>query len=269
MEPTPQVITSPTALPVSSNWRDKLPVAGIGLLIMVILAELIWGFRLLNSPTSFSPTSQASQIVESVQPQLVAFTPKKQYELGENVPITIKVVTAGNPADGVDVILRYNPEKLEASNQNSFFTLGKIFPEYPVTEVDTKRGIIQISATSPLNSPGFAGVGNLVTLNFKAKALGDTKVTFDFEKNSTAETNLVFANTNRDMLETIHDATFTIGNSSISESAEAINSCSGFFQYCLIGDKSGKQFCQSGKMDNNVCTYDPDLTVSCSECQLQ
>lgn len=268
MEPVPQVLNSTTPLPSSPAWKKRLPFAGIGVLIVVILMEILWGFNLLTSPASFSPATANPALVETVTPQLILLPSKKSYRLNEIVPVDIKVVTAGNPVDSIDVILRYDPAKLEAS-RSGFFTLGKIYPEYPVADFDNKSGIIQISATSPLEQPGFSGIGTLATLNFRSKTNGPAEISVEFQKNSTADSNLVLANSNQDILDQVRGTEIMISEAAAAEEASAGKTCNGFFQYCQLGEKTGKQFCQSGVLQNNQCTFDPKLTVSCTECQLQ
>jgi hypothetical protein len=268
MEPVPQVISSNTPLPSSSGWKKKIPVISVVILSLVILFELFWGYRVLRSPSSVITDTISSEIIDSVKPQIIAQTPKKNFKINEIVPVEVKIVTAGNPADSADLIIRFDPRLLEASG-SSFFELGRIYPEYPVADIDRKAGLIQLSATTPSGLPGFTGIGTLVKLNFKAKAIGETTISVDFQENSTAESNIVLSNTNKDILAYVRNAPIAIGNTADSETKSEPQSCSGFFQYCQINGKTGKQFCQNGVKKNNTCTFDPDLTVSCSECQVQ
>lgn len=267
MEPTPQIINTSTPLPNQPGWKKKVPFLFIGILVFVIAAEVIWGIRLLTT-APLSSADNSPPIIDSVVPQIIVNPTSNQVQVGDIVPVDIKVVTAGNPTDSVDVIIRYDASKLEASG-SGFFKLGVIYPEYPVAEFDNKQGLVQISATTPVNHPGFSGIGILATLNFRAKAAGVTSVEIDFVKSSTADTNLVMSGSNQDLLEQVVNADINISQNPASVSPNEASSCEGFFQYCRLGDKTGKQFCQSGIFQNNVCSFDPDLTVSCSECQLQ
>ncbi len=266
MEPTPQVINSTTP-PPASNWKQRVPFFFIAGLVIVILAEVVWGFKLLSS-APLSSAAVAPPLIDTVVPQLIVLPAKEQIQIGETVPVVIKAVTAGNPTDGVDVIIKYDPAVLEPLKTN-FFELGAIFPEFPVAEVDPKQGIIQISGTTPVNNSGFSGIGILATLNFKAKAEGTSAITIDFQKDSTADSNLVLSGSNHDLLQQVINSSVTVSKNLPSVVESQITSCSGFFQYCSIGEKIGKQFCQSGILKNNICTFDPVATVSCTECQLQ
>jgi hypothetical protein len=268
MEPVPQVVKTTTSLPTpNSNWRKKMPYFLLGILALIVLSEVIWGFKLFSTSPDPS-TDQSSPIIESVIPQLIASTQKKSFKIGEVIPVQIKVVTAGKPTDSVDVIVKYDPSILEASS-SGFFELGRIYPEYPVADIDRKQGLVQLSATTPVGQNGFSGIGTLVTFNFKAKVSGQTEVSLAFQKNSTYESNLVLSNTNQDILANVINTDFNITEAIAAEDKPQSRICNGFYQYCQLGDKTGKQFCQSGVTQNNICTFDPELTVSCSECQLQ
>lgn len=269
MDTVPEVIKSNTQVPSpTSPWKKNLPFIFLGGLILVIAIELIWGYLTFkNQPSiAFLPTSP--KIVENVMPQLIAQVNKTNFKVGDKVPVTIKVVTAGNLTDSTDVIIRFDPNILEASG-SGFFELGKIYAEFPVADFNNKTGLIQLSGTTLSNQVGFSGIGNLVTLNFKAKAVGTTTVDLEFIKGSTSESNIVLSGTTKDILAEVKNASLVISNNPGPESINQPASCSGFFQYCHSGEKTGKQFCQSGQIKEQECQFDPQLTVSCSECQFE
>ena len=144
MEPLPEIIKSSTIpLPEpSSIWKKRLPVVLFGVLILIIILELVWGFQTFILEKQLTQTRQTERIAEVSTPQLVATASKQTYQVGESVPITLKVITGGNSTDSTDVVIRYDPQILEASGSN-FITLGGIYKEYPVELFDNNSGIIE------------------------------------------------------------------------------------------------------------------------------
>lgn len=267
MDTSPQVIKTDLQLSPLPWWKKKIGWIVSLFLIFIITVELIWGVYLFRSGNQITLPAEASTNIETVSPQIVVFTPKSNYQVGEIIPVVIKVVTGGNPTDSADLILKFDPAKL--TPETKFFELGQIYSEYPVAEVNQDLGFVQVSATTALNQTGFTGIGELVKLSFKAKSAGQTDLQILFSPNLTSESNLVLSGTTKDILTQVVNADLMIGSQSLTANTSGNNSCSGFYQFCQIGEKAGKQYCQSGSLKNNLCTFDPLLTVSCSECQLQ
>lgn len=267
-EPAPQVYRTPIPLTPPSSWKKKLPWLFLGILVLIIVGEAWWGFQTFYGPNqSAKPADE--QITNLSDPQLVALSSKSQFQIGDIVPITVKVVTGGKSTDSTDLVLKYDPQYLEASG-SGFVEIGRIYPDYPVANFDNVRGVAQVSGASLSSESGFSGIGTFATLNFKAKAPGKTKVTIEHNPGSTADSNIVLSGTAKDILSQVTNADIIIEtNSAVSEPSESAVSCSGYYQYCQVGDKTGKQFCQKGVFSDNQCHFDPKLTVSCSECLIQ
>lgn len=270
MDTIPEVIKSSTIqlAPASPVWKKSLPWVFLGVLILIILIELVWGYQTFKNQPSSAFLQNNPPLLANISPQLIAQTTKTNFKTGDKVPLTIKVVTAGNPSDSTDIIVHFDPNLLEASG-SGFFELGKIYKEYPVADFDNKNGTVQLSGTTPPDQTGFSGIGSLVTLNFHAKAEGSTTVSLEFVKGSTADSNIVLSGTSKDILSEVKNAAIIISNHPVAETNNQAASCPGFFQYCHTGDKAGKQFCQSGVLEDKLCSFDSKLTVSCSECQVQ
>ncbi len=271
MEPIPEIIKSTAAMvpPPESIWKKRLPFFLFGGLVLIILVELVWGFQTYLLEKKITSTRQAQQVADLSTPQLVAQTSKQSYKIGETVPVSIKVVTGGNPTDSTDVVLKYDPAFFEAGGSN-FFQLGAIYKDYPVAVFDNTRGIVEISGASLSDQEGFSGVGTLATLNFKARKAGSSAISFDFTEGSTADSNIVLSGNTKDLLSKVTNADIMIVSTAVTEGQNSSSDvCDGYFQLCVSGQKSGKQFCQKGKQSANQCVFDPKLTVSCGECQIE
>lgn len=268
MEPVPKVYTSQSPASPVSPWKKRLPFLIAGVLILIIILEVFFAFQTFYSQNQLVK-SGIEQITSLSSPQLVATTTKPSFQIGETVPVTIKVVTGGQSTDSTDVILRYDPKVLEITGDN-FVEIGRIYPDYPVANYDNITGIVQVSGAALSSNSGFSGVGNFATLNFKAMSAGATTISIDFQTESTADSNIVLSGTAKDILTQVTNADIIIEESSSTiEQASKITSCSGFYQYCQVGDQTGKQFCQKGALVNNQCSFDPELTISCSECLVE
>lgn len=245
--------------------RNKVKLI-LGVLAIIVLVEIILGVRMLFSPVGevrITPTQ-----IKSLSPaEIVLVSSNKSYKTGEKVPVEVRVVTGGNLVDSTDVILHFDPAVLTAST--SSIRTGKIYGDYPVAAVDSKEGLIKISGTNLNNSPGFSGIGSFASVDFIAKAFGNTAVSVEFEKGATADSNVVLSGSADDTLEKVYNLNINIGNSSQSSQSNTSAVCDGYTQYCLTGDgKTGTQICSAGRKDGGSCVFDPLLTVSCSVCKM-
>lgn len=175
---------------------------------VILLIEVIYAFRILTAPTPPPPPSPAPKIeITKTGGKMALFSPKKNYRLNETVLVSVVVGTGGHTIDGVDLVVRYNPKVLEATQGG--LIKGKILSEYPLVSLDAGKGLISISGISSLNK-GFIGTGQFATLNFKAKAVGAAPLTIDFTKDSTTDSNLVETGTSKDILEIVDNLELNI-----------------------------------------------------------
>lgn len=115
---------------------------------------------------------------------------KKEYTVNEGIIIDIYLDSQGNLVDGVDAVLRYDPQFLRLQDKESFLnTNGSVFSSFPGAQIDEVIGEIRISAIA---SPGrsFQGKGRVGSLFFIAKKEGQTLVTFVLQKGSTTDSNV-------------------------------------------------------------------------------
>lgn len=230
----------------------------------IIIGELIWGVRsIISSQNAFIPS-----ISELSEGSIVVDSPKVNYQVGEAVPITIRVATGGKLTDAADLILKYDPKVL--SLVSSDIKIGQIYKDYPVADNDQSLGEVKVSGITPPAETGFGGIGELASLQFKALSSGKTVVSVDFQKDSTIDSNIVEANTTHDMLVAVYNKELFIGSSqSTIVEKDNKNQCQGYIQLCQTSEnQTGRQFCQQGRIQNSQCKFDPNLTISCDECRV-
>lgn len=236
-----------------------------GLLGLVILVELIIGFRTLTA--SRTQLSSAATIQSMTDPRIVIRPTQTSVKVGQIVEVKALVVTGGKPTDSTDLILHFDPSFLEAS-ASSAIKVGEIYQDYPVAAADPKLGTIEVSGTTSLNGQPFVGIGTFATFTFRALKEGKTALTVDFQKGATADSNVVLSGSSKDILDKVYNGEISIGNSQSSQSSPA--SCAGYTQYCQTPDgKTGRQLCTQGRKDGGACVFDPALSVSCEVCKVQ
>lgn len=171
-------------------------------LIFIILgvalaAELVWAVVTFVKPAPPLPPVAKIQPVSGAK--MVLVSPKKSYTVGEIVPVALRVATGGRLVDGVDALIKFDPKVLEATS--GAIKKGIIFTEYPLLSVDPKAGLVKISAISSAKS--FSGIGVLANISFKAKSSGTAKLMIDFEKDQTTDSNVVEAQSTKDVLDEV------------------------------------------------------------------
>ncbi len=166
---------------------------------IIILAEVVYAVRALSTPVS--PTAPVSKTTTVVSPGKISLnTTKVSFTAGEMIPVSVMIDSGGRSLDGADLIVHFDPKMLEATS--GALIVGSIFDEYPLLSVDAKKGLLSVSGVNSLR-PGFKGIGQFITVNFRAKAKGNTSLTVDFIKDSTSDSNLVEKGTSKDILEKV------------------------------------------------------------------
>ena len=176
---------------------------------IILLVEFVYAVKVLTSPAPVAPTPPpASKNTVLLSGGKISLgVPKTSFAFNEVISVNVMVESGGHDLDGVDLIIRYDPKILEATSGG--IIKGKIFDEYPLKSVDSKKGLIAISGISSLKS-SFKGTGLFATMNLKAKAPGITALTVDFATGSTSDSNLVEAGSARDILEAVNNLELTV-----------------------------------------------------------
>lgn len=225
-----------------------------GILAIVIIIELIFLVQTLLSP----PQVRVAALQPLGEGQIVLTSDKTGVPVGDEFKVNIKISTGGHSSLGADLILNYDPKRVEAIKINK----GQIYQEYPTEEIVAKDGIIRISG---ITTGDFSGMGNFAQVEFKGKLKGQTSITAEFKPGLTTDSNIIDTQT-KDILGAVYNLDLTVGEAKLAEALTP--SCEGFSQVCV--DKNGKQGiqkCQGGKILENQCTFDPYLTLSCETCQ--
>lgn len=164
--------------------------------ILAIAVEVVVGLKTLLTPVKLAPKSQPVTNVIS-DGSITLDSSQTTYQTGAVIPITVKVATGGHLTAGVDLVLKYDPQKLSASP--SSFIKGASYDDYPPINLE-KPGFLRISGVVSTNNPGFEGIGEFGTINFVAKAKGVVEVSLDFAPDLTSDSNMVEVGTNKDIL---------------------------------------------------------------------
>ncbi len=115
-------------------------------------------------------------IALSVQAQGASlyFSPgSKSLEIKGTFPIEVKVDTADTSINAAQTTIYFPPEKLEVLNISKEGSIFTLWPEEPA--FSNSSG--EISFAGGLPTPGFTGVGDIITINFKAKEEGTANLT--------------------------------------------------------------------------------------------
>ncbi len=169
-------------------------VLGVAVVIEIIYA--VFSLWPKGTPTPLSLV-QNTQTTEASIPRMSLAVSQLSFTVDEVVPVSVTVDTGSNSISGVDLIIQYDPEILEVSNED--IAVGDVMDEYPLRSVDAEQGLVSISGISSLGN-SFLGKGELATINFKAKSAGQTSLLINFEKDTTVASNLVEANSSRNIL---------------------------------------------------------------------
>lgn len=170
------------------------------------MIEVIFAIKTLTAPTPPPPTTPAKSQPASVNLSLEAVG--QDFKVGKVVTVNVRVNTGGHQTGGIDLVFIFDPKILEATPASLIKTT--IYPDYPQMRVDSKVGLIQISGISGVEGKTFKGEGILATINFRAKAVGETILKIDYEKGKTNDSNVVESETGLDILEDVNNLSLTI-----------------------------------------------------------
>lgn len=243
-----------------SEWILSVKAIYI-VLILVIAVELIIGVRAL-----LTPPPQINKLQPVSDGQVVLTSDKSSVRIGDEVVVKIKLYTGGHATVGTDLVLKYDPSFLEASN--NFFEDGVAYPDYPGVTSDQKSGELLISGVIAADKKGFNGFEEFGTVKLRALKNGKTQIKIDASSGSTTDSNIIEIASAKDILAGISSLDVYIGESAPQNKSDIKNSCSEFTQVCFNdGGKQGTQTCDGGKLNKDICQFDPDLTQSCTSCQ--
>ncbi len=164
----------------------------------------------------------------------------KSVNVGDTFSIDVLLDTQGQNVDGVDLqALNYNPYylQLQDADPNTSGTqiqAGALMPSTLANSVDTTNGKIVFSQVANAGST-YNGSGKLATVTFKALVAGTANVSFDYTAGATTDSNI--ASAGNDILNSVTNGQYAIGNAVIPPSGENPSTPSGaHINTCLIND---------------------------------
>lgn len=210
---------------------------------LVILVEIVMAGRIFFNST---PPSLGVVLQPLSSGKIVLITPQKQYQINEEIPVTIRLFTGGYETDGADVILKYDPEILEGS-PSSVIT-HDLYSDYPFKLID--KGLVQISGIN--SSSGFNGMGNFATVTFKAQKVGKVTISVEFLKGRTDESNITKSRVSEDILDSVQSLDIDVTQNASDNNRERLGCSEAFYQSCMdASGKSGAYWCSSITDGNN------------------
>lgn len=254
-----------------SGWfKRNLVKIVIVVLVVAVVLEIVFGGMTLFSPNSTTnPNALAVPRINSLSDAVISLIPDKpSYKKGDQVVIDVKLFTGGYSTDSTDLVVKFDPRILQASTESA--QAGNIYSEYPAVQVDNNQGLIGVSGITLPGNSSFLGVGSFAKLYFTALADGQAEVAVDFQKDATAESNVVLSGSTKDILGVVNNANVIISESAGVQNNQASESCTSFIQYCQTADGlAGTQVCSGGAIINGVCGYDKMNTTTCEVCKTE
>ncbi|MCL4398000.1 hypothetical protein M1403_03160 [Patescibacteria group bacterium] len=118
-------------------------------------------------------------------------------------PVGIIVNSSGKTIDGVDIILTFDPKKIQVNGTT--VTVTNSFEQYPVNKIDNVKGEIRLSALAftPKAITGIVG-----TFRVKPIARGQATINFQFAPGATTDSNIADHATAQDILGSVTNASF-------------------------------------------------------------
>lgn len=161
------------------------------LIILQVLSRVIYKLPPTVAPPRVLPTPTPKISLQKTKPMGEAVLSLKpasgNYRLGEIFTVAIQVDTQGKSATGVDVILNYDPKKLEVVE----ITPGTLFATYIRKENDEKKGKVYLSAAifEKAEKP-FIGEDTFGSIKFRSLSSGKTSLSFEYTPQATGDSNV-------------------------------------------------------------------------------
>lgn len=181
------------------------------LLILFIIYQIFRAVTTLIQPSSKVPSADSSTLSSTV-PEIALSSSKSEYQINEQITVPIKITTLGHPVIGIDLVIKYDPKILIATDNASIkaFQKGNVFNEFPISLVDSSEGVIRISGIASTSGKGFNGSGTFGTLVFTGHSTGKTQLTIEFTPKSTTDSNMVDLKSGEDILQRVQNLSLFI-----------------------------------------------------------
>lgn len=188
------------------NPLSWLPIAS-GMLVLVLslgLAYVTVSSR--NANNGELATSQDVRTEASSTAPTLSLSPSSgnfDFQSGQTYPVGIVIDSAGKSIDGVDVVISYDPSKVQiiGGKVNS----SSLLPEVPLNTADSVKGKIRFSA---LTFDPKAVTGIVGTFSFKPLSKGEVNFAFEFTNGATTDSNVAEHGSAIDVLTGVENATY-------------------------------------------------------------
>lgn len=198
-----------------SFWKRLFTNKKLLIIVGVVLAaELAWaGYTLTRPvpPANFKATTPPIQETGlNVTTASLSLNGPTSVIVGQSFDVDI-MLEVPIETDAADVIFNYDPALLEVVTFGTgAATTGTLYPNYPVNSVDSTLGRIVLAGATDPGAKAFTGQGTFATVTFKAKAKGQTTLTFEYTKGSTTDSNVVDSKQGRDILDKVTNLVLSI-----------------------------------------------------------
>lgn len=186
----------------SLSW---IPIAS-GMLVLVL--SLGVAFLTVTSRNSGGEVANSQNIrTEATQSQpALSLSPASgsfEFDTSATYPVGIIVDSAGKDIDGVDVVISYDPVKVQIVGGKVNPT--SVFTDFPLNQVDTQTGKIRFSALT-FNAQPVTGV--IGTFSFKPLIKGEVNFQIDYTPGATTDSNIAEHGSATDVLAKVSGATY-------------------------------------------------------------
>lgn len=179
------------------NILHWAPVASGFLVLVLSMFVAVLTVSNRNATDNLAATQNLSTKAAD-QPASLALSPSSgdyTFTTSGSYPLGIVLDSAGKDVDGVDVIVNFDPTKVQVLSQKVATT--SLFEEFPQNVVDNNLGQIRFSALT-FNSRPVTGI--IGTFTFRPLAKGTIDFTFGFTAGSTKDSNIAEHGTAKDLL---------------------------------------------------------------------
>lgn len=187
----------------SLSW---LPIAS-GMLVLVLSLGLAFITVTTRKPDSLQlATSQKTSVSAGAFVPMLSLSPSNgsfEFKEGQSYPVGIVLDSAGKSVDGVDVVISFDPTKVQIVGNKINSTT--VFAENPLNSVDVQRGRIRFSVLTFDPKPV---TGILGTFSFKVLGKGETNFTIEFNEGATTDSNVAEHGSAVDVLGKVVNGTY-------------------------------------------------------------
>ncbi|MCW1949010.1 MAG: cohesin domain-containing protein [Candidatus Shapirobacteria bacterium] len=225
-----------------------LKLSGLNVKHMLALSGLLvlLFFQMSSSKVSAGPTNTATSTAYSVGSTgafLSLVANKTAYAVGEKFTVTARVNSGSYRVDGVDGVINYDKSILSLlSVKKSDSVVFNQSGDDCAINKDFGNGNLTFTCFSgdALNSKVVAG--DLVVLTFGAKTGGKSRISFECEKGSVSDSNIVWSNSSMDIIDCSKNNNLLI---TVKQNNDLNNAVTG-----KCGDK--RNVCISGKPNDEA-----------------